>query len=231
MAVVRIWRELVGAVTLLQTGLRVVVSDDEQSATWDMAKDYFGSCLPMTRADTVFTALKAVHDGRANFAVVPYPSGTTEQNDQNQWWEELQAGKDNALSVIVRLPHGDDPDVKNPTHKALVVSKTGFDSSDEDHSFLFIECDPSMSRAKLVDTVEAIGIKPISLTSKPDGGDVRHHFMEVDDYVSIDDERLSKIVDVLGEDVKIYAVGGYPVPPVYSQTIRPKGDEIPSAPE
>src|SRR5476649_492790 len=43
-AVVRIWRELVGAVSLLQTGLKVAVAvPDDQSGIvyWDMAKDYF----------------------------------------------------------------------------------------------------------------------------------------------------------------------------------------------
>src|SRR6185295_1686741 len=43
-AVVRIWRELVGAVSLLQTGLKVAVTVPDNAGGlvyWDMAKDYF----------------------------------------------------------------------------------------------------------------------------------------------------------------------------------------------
>ena len=40
--IIRIWRELVGSVSLLQTGLNVVISDEGDSHTyWDMAKKLF----------------------------------------------------------------------------------------------------------------------------------------------------------------------------------------------
>ncbi|MEM7618031.1 MAG: chorismate mutase [Pseudomonadota bacterium] len=232
MAVVRIWRELVGAVSLLQTGLKVTVAESEEDPVyWDLAKDYFGSCLPMTRADSVFSAIKAVQEGRVTFAVVPYPTGMVKETDALLWWECLSAGSDNALSVSVRLPHGDDPEMENPTHKALVISKSGFDSSDDDHSFIYIECDPSISRGRIAETAEEAGLKPVGLTSKPDGGDVRKHFLEVKGFVYDENEAIEQIKEALGTDkTAIFCVGGYPVPPTYKKTVRPQDDEFPTAP-
>jgi len=232
MAVVRIWRELVGAVSLLQTGLKVIVAETDKSASyWDLAKDYFGSCLPMSRAETVFGAIKAVQEERVTFAVVPYPEGTTKETNEPLWWENLEAGTENALSISVRLPHGDDPELENPLHKALIVSKGGFDTSDDDHSFVYLECDSTASRGRIVETFESEGLNPIAMTSKPDDGETRKHFVELKGYVTNENDALEKIAEKLGDDkTQIFCVGGYPVPPLYKKTIQAQTIEFPTAP-
>ncbi|MEM6811903.1 MAG: chorismate mutase [Pseudomonadota bacterium] len=232
MAVVRIWRELVGAVSLLQTGLSVIVAEkDEQTSFWDLAKDYFGSCLPMTRADTEFSAMKSVKEKRHTFCVVRYPSGMALETDETMWWEQLEPESDNALSIIVRLPHGDDPKNENPDHKALVLSKTGFDASDDDHSFIFIRCDSDISRGRLVEMFEAQKLNPVALTSKPSNGPVRNHLMEVKGYWRSDHDEIEALKNSFEDETEICCVGGYPVPPIYSKTVRPQGLEIPPAPK
>lgn len=234
MAVVRIWRELVGAVSLLQTGLKVVVADtQEHPQYWDLSKDYFGSCLPMTRIDTAMSAIRAVRDGRATFAVVPYPNNDLENYDEKPWWDELEPDTEQAMSIIVRLPHGDDPNNKNPDYRALIVAKTGFDSSDDDHSFILIECDASISRGKLVSEAEKLDLKPLALSSKKVmiEGDPRKHLMEVEGYWRDQKETIKKLAEALGDGAAAYCVGGYPVPATYSKTIMPQHDMIPTAPK
>ena len=234
MAVVRIWRELVGAVSLLQTGLKVVVADvEDRPEYWDLAKDYFGSCLPMSRSVSPLSAINAVRDGRATFAVVPYPHDGPDNEEETPWWECLDVGTESAMSISVRLPHGDDPQNKNPDYRALVVSKTGFDSSDEDHSFIYIECDPSFSRGKVVSLAEEAGLKPVSLSSKrvTNDCDIRKHLLEVEGYWQDKSPDIKKFVQLFDENSIITCVGGYPVPPIYSKTILPQADSLPSAPE
>ncbi len=234
MAVVRIWRELVGAVSLLQTGLKVVVSNShEQPEYWDLAKDYFGSCLPMSRMDTPRSAVRAVRDGRVNFAVVPYPNMDLENYEENPWWDELEPGTEQAMSIIVRLPHGDDPTHKNPSHRAVVVAKTGFDSSDDDHSFILVECDSSVSRGKLVSEAEKNGFKPVSLSSKKAliDSDPRKHLVEVVGYWVNKKDDMQKLAKALGDDASAVCVGGFPVPAIYEKTISAKTDDIPAAPK
>ncbi len=231
MAVVRIWRELVGAVSLLQTGIKVVVVDTpERPEHWDLAKDYFGSCLPMSRAASSLGAIGAVREGNATFAVVPFP----EDNEEKPWWDHLSVGTEEAMSISVRLPHGDDPQNLNPDYRSLVIGKTGFDSSDEDRSFIMIICDPSVSRAKIVSSAEEVGLKPLSLSSKREAVDsdspIRKHLLEVDDYVTDSDERAVGLKLKFEEGTETYCVGGYPVPPTYSKTILPKQMAVPTAP-
>jgi chorismate mutase len=234
MAVVRIWRELVGAVSLLQTGLKVVVANtDKQSEYWDLAKDYFGSCLPMSRMDSSRSAVRAVRDGRVNFAVVPYPNMDLEDHEENPWWDELEPGTEQAMNIIVRLPHGDDPNHKNPSHRAVVVAKTGFDGSDDDHSFILVECDSAVSRGKLVSEAEKTGFKPISLSSKKAmiDSDPRKHLVEVEGYWADKKDEIQKLAKALGGNASVVCVGGFPVPATYEKTISAQTDDIPSAPK
>lgn len=73
-AIVGIWRELVGAVSMLQKGLNVHVSaGTDQEHCWDMAKDYFGSVLPMNRVSSSALAMSAVRNDSEAIAVMPWP--------------------------------------------------------------------------------------------------------------------------------------------------------------
>jgi len=222
MAVVRIWRELVGAVSLLQTGLKVTVAGTEtHPAYWDLAKDYFGSCLPMSRSATPLTAIKAVREGEATFAVLPYPDFGPDMQEQ-PWWQNLELESANPLSIIVRLPHGDDPKDKNPDHKALVISKTGFDTSDDDHSFLLLRCRSDISRGKIVDMFKKVDIEAVGIASaaSPHYPDMRDHLIEVEGFINPESESFKAMQDTLSQDDQLFCAGGFPVPPVYSKTIQ-----------
>lgn len=227
MAVVRIWRELVGAVSLLQTGLKVAVASPESRVDyWDLARDYFGSCLPMQKMPTPVSAIGAVREGKATFAVVPWP-----ENEESQpWWVYLGDNTKETLNIIIRLPHGDDPEARNPDERALVVSKAGFDDSGDDHSFLLVQCNQRVSRGKLVDVAKKLDMTALSLASSratiPDAP--AFHLVEVDTYLNNADERVQKFADALEDDyARVTCVGGYPVPPVYAKTISPREDGTP----
>jgi chorismate mutase/prephenate dehydratase len=220
MAVVRIWRELVGAVSLLQTGLKVSVAvQNNNHEYWDLARDYFGSSLPMSRASTAVSAISAVKDGLVTFAVVPFPTEAEEQ----PWWTFLGPNTPEEMSIIVSLPHGDDPKNSKPDCRALVVSKAGFDSSGEDRSFLLIQCEGKNSRASLVDIAKKAGLTALSISSKRTTavGVPSLHLMEVEDYVAKDDARVKEFTKLLDDPgASVACVGGYPVPPVYSKTVE-----------
>jgi len=233
MAVVRIWRELVGAVSLLQTSLKVVVAENQDRPEyWDLAKDYFGSCLPMSRASSSISALNAVRDGRATFAVVPYPHDGPDDEEDKPWWEFLDVGMESAMNISVRLPHGDDPHNKSPDYRALVVARTGFDASGDDHSFIYIETDPTLSRGKIVSMLEEHGMKAVSISSKRVTDDTprRKHLVEIIGYWQNEMPEIEKLTDSFDEKTILSCVGGYPVPAIYTKTILPQSKPIPSAP-
>lgn len=229
MAVVRIWRELVGAVSLLQTGLKVTVStsSENQTESWDLARDYFGSSLPMSKSNTPVAAISALKEGKTTFAVVPCP--ITE--DDQPWWTFLGAepNETDAMRIIIRLPHGEDPAAPNTDSRALVVAKAGFDDSGEDNSFLLIQCDASISRGRLVDMAKKAGLTPMGLSSKRN--ESPHvpalHLMEVEDYMGRDEPRLAEFLKALEDPgASVRCVGGYPVPPSYARTVKsPDADD------
>ena len=228
MAVVRIWRELVGAVSLLQTGLKVIVTMPEgQTDHWDLARDYFGSCLPMTRTNSATAAIAALKDGKATFAVVPCPIN----EDDQPWWTFLGEGGADAMSIIMRLPHGEDPENPNPDTRALVVSKAGFDDSGADNSFLLVQCDASISRARLVDMAKKVGLTAFGLSSKRNASPLvpALHLVEVEGYMGRDDARIAEFTKALEDSgASVRCVGGYPVPPSYSRTVKsPEQDSAP----
>ncbi len=230
MAVVRIWRELVGAVSMLQTGLKVVVAAEQHDYIWDMSRDYFGSCLPMIKTPTAVSAISALRDNKANLAVLPWP----QDEDAQPWWSYLDADNaDQRTQIIVRLPHGDDPADRGSDHKAVVIARSGFDDSGNDHAFLLIRCSGDVSRARLVDKAKAAGFEAVSLVSNRTANAYQPalHLMEVKGFVAADDKRCKKFADAMEEgDAKVTCVGGFPVPPTYSKTIRPNLNPIPSAP-
>lgn len=221
-AIVRIWRELVGAVSLLQTGLKVVVSvpDDHRGLIyWDMAKDYFSSVLPMQKASNALGALAAVRENEATFAVLPWP----EDSETNPWWHfMLSETGDDALRITARLPLGDRSQSEaNPEFRALVVSRGRFETSNDDRSFLMFDLDADVSRARLVDAIRHVGLEPLGVFTAAANDDAsRRYLVEVDNYIAQDDEMIQKVLDHIDSaDGRGLCLGGYPVPPVYDDKV------------
>ena len=230
-AIVRIWRELVGAVSLLQTGLKVAVTaPDAQNPYWDMAKDYFGSVLPMIRLPSALAAIGAVRGGETSFAVLPWP----QDGEKNPWWGYLVSQEPSErMRIVCALPYGSaEENFTNLIDKALVVSKTDFSASGMDHSFLALELDGNVSRARIVDGLKAFDLEPLSVHTRQDVPPAGRglHIVEVDDYIGENDERLKKIEKKFEESAgRCVSLGGYPVPPVFDarkhQKVQQDADE------
>lgn len=220
-AIVSIWRELVGAVSLLQTGLKVGVTVPEgKHVFWDMARDYFGSVLPMIRVSNPLSAISMVREEEANFAVVPWPR----EGDENPWWRYLMSEEEDRMRIVVRLPYGDvEGESLDMENMALVVAKISYDSTEDDRSFIAIEIDQSVSRGKIVDVARDAGIEAVSMYSckatgnSPDAK--TFHLVEIEGYITDGDERLAEFsVKLEDRYSRVICVGGYPKPPVYEKT-------------
>lgn len=227
-AVLRIWRELVGAVSLLQTGLKVTVSmADGQGFCWDLAKNYFGSVLPMVRASGVMVAVASVREDDANFAVLPWPS----DGERSPWWPFLinQDNQKGRMRIVCALPYGVPEEQKNSIQdRALVLSKTDFAASGEDHSFLALEIDPSVSRARILDVFKSLDLELLTLNTRSgsETGGQSQHFIEVNDYIAEQDPRIEKLIQKFeGQNARCVALGGYPVTPILKTVVTGKTSE------
>ena len=208
--IVRIWRELVGSISLLQTGLSVSVLHDtsvpdRSNHYWDMARDYFGSVLPMVRGGSAHEMLADVYEGRVNFAVLPYPV----HDEPKPWWTALAAFSD--LKIIQKLPYGAKENFSFEDSPALVVAKAGFDTSDDDHSLILIKGTDDMSRARIVESLQKISLTPLSLFTH-----AGYFLAEVKTYLAADDERLIALQNYINEpEARVMLAGGFPTPLQY----------------
>jgi len=212
--VVRIWRELVGSVSLLQTGLSVVVFSGVSTCSyWDMAKDYFGSAVPMKAIQSLSAAMGSVRNHEASFAVMPWPEAEEEQ----PWWTHLFVqSEDEKLSVICALPYGQNSKTENHVGKALVVSAMRYLSSSDDISFIGLETDQRLTRMGINDVCSQSGLNPLNVYSAPSPyhGGARLNMIEVSGYIEDNDQALVNLKDSLGEQCQYCSVlGGYPAWP------------------
>lgn len=225
-AVVRIWRELVGAVSLLQNpGMKVVIyaPGDEIQEYGDMARGYFGGVMPMQYVANPLVAVSMIRDNEASFAVVPWP----EDDVERPWWNYLgHEDPAETMHIMVRLPYGNRTDATTlPHHRCLVVAKMNFNASGEDHSFLLLDLDQGVSRARVVDLLKAVGITALSLySSRTQNANGRSsHLVEVESFVSQDDPRLHDLLGRFEDDsCRCVAMGGYPLLPFLKDEVGAK---------
>ncbi len=189
--IIRIWRELVGSVALLQSGYSVAVCDQKGDGRfWDMTKEYFGGAVPMHKEISEGDVFSYVlNEDKEAFGVLPWP-----ESNEKAWWGRLF--EDTSLSIICALPYMDD-------HKALVISKVEFMDSESDHSFIALQSESMVS----ANDVSAIGFEVVSTYVSGD-----NHLFEVVGFVDRADSRLDALKSSLGAGCRYCAaVGGYPL--------------------
>lgn len=207
--VIRIWRELISSVSLLQTGLSVVVSSDNegQCSYWDVAKNYFGSAIPMKKINGDSNTLDEVRSGDAYFAVLPWP----DLDDNAPWWSEfIEQDNCDSLSIICALPYGQTVALlKDHKSRAVIISQIDFMPSDDDVSFIGCKFNIQISRDRIMETAKSAGLCVLNLFSG-DGSCL----LEVEGFYDGNSKIISELQNAFGDEcLYCKAVGGYPVIP------------------
>ncbi len=214
--IVRIWRELVGSVAFLQSGFTVsVCAEDNKCLYWDMAKDYFGSSVPMKKIIGAQSAIAQVMDGKTDFAVVPWPDLN---HESAPWWSHLlNTSSDETLSVICALPHGHSKKGEQDSFdRALIISRTEFMDSGDDISFIALEVNKEVSRARIIEHADDIGLDSINLYSaaSPHSASYKIYLLEVQGFIASDSNIPARLKDAFGDFCSYCSVvGGYPIIP------------------
>ena len=203
-SVVRIWRELLAGTTSMQGGFSLAVCDSDHGAPFtQLAREHFGALTPLRAYGSPRQALVDVSQGVASVAVLPYPS------DLENWWVAL-LHHEPRLHIIGRLPFWKPRPDGSPTAQALVVASTPPDASGEDQSFLGLECDSDVSRARLSSELTGAGLKPeTTVLVRQQGSPIANILVEVEAYLSDDDVRLSRLGSVLRRPI---VLGSYAIP-------------------
>ena len=200
--IINIWREMVGVSYYLQTTLSVIVASDgdEAGSYWDMARNYFGSAIAMSKVGGAKQAVAGVENDEASFAVVKWP----ELSEEAPWWGYLfNKQGESKMSIICALPYAK----QSSKDKALIISKVDFVPSDDDMSFIGLEFGANVSRDFIFESAKKAGFEVVNLYSSSD-----NKLLEVEGFVDSEGAAISSLKENLGSECSYCSViGGYPV--------------------
>lgn len=218
-AIVKIWRELLGVAAQLQTDIKISVFSPEGAATWDLAREYFGTVLKMVRVSAPLGCISSVRDDESLFAVLPWP----QDGETVPWWQALVHQDRELISIVAAVPYGFLNDsLPDPNNRAVVIGKAPFAPSGTDRSFIAVTVARDVSRARIIDAFKSLDLKVLGISTRGNGyPNESLHLVEVDDYVASDDERLKSFTAKLENmNARTVVVGGYPAPPVYKHVSK-----------
>lgn len=227
---VRIWREMMGALLCLQGPFAVALWEPEGGPGYRaITRDHFGSATPITSHRSARAAIHAVHQNTASVAVLPYP----EKGEPDPWWPLLADDAAWHVNVLGRLPFVE-PETGGGAHPvALVVGAATPEPTGSDHSLLLIETVGTVSAMSLSGILSRVDLAPCHLDTWTDDGQPPASLLlaDVADFVASDDARLRRFTDEMGEAVRgISVAGAYASPLGAAELAEAPGEAEETAP-
>jgi chorismate mutase len=221
-AIIQIWRELVGAVAMQQTGLSACVYTGEAPIEyWDMARNYFGHTVPLKQASSQMSALSMLRDEQVSFAVMPWP----EPQLDTPWWYYLYRNEQANMQVIQHLPFFQHDIHNHMSQRALVVARLEFGNSGDDTSLVVLDLSETVSRTRIM---ERLGDNGHALTNiyscmHPDQPGRSLNLLELREYVA-PGTGLGDMAGLFKDgQARSVSIGGYPVIAKDGQLTREAG--------
>lgn len=215
LAVARIWREIVSALTGLQGPFSVAVqAAGKSTATIELARNHFGVVAPVQAFRSSGQVVRAVVDGAASVGIVPLTPGTEAADDSDPWWTALTMESGNAPRVVARLPFAPLPAVKGAPEpvQALVIACRDPDESGDDRTLAVLETDSNLSRDRLRAVMTAVGLEPAELLAIHRHEGQSLHLLEILGHVTATDPRLAALLAPKDPITRVAVVGGYATP-------------------
>ncbi len=209
-ALVRMWREMVGALTGLQTPLTIAVAQPERGSGFiELARNHFGVVGTVSVIPSAGQVVKMVAEDKAAIGIVPLPGRGP--GGLEPWWVTLIAERDDIPRVVTRLPiYPFDSALGRPEPiEALVIAKRPHDNTGLDRTLVVIETGPTTSRDRVRALLTGVGFEPSETLGTHTVGGSLQHLVEVDGWVGPTDPRLAPLVREPVHHVSV--VGGYPI--------------------
>ncbi len=214
--VVRLWREMISAFTLLEGGLKVgVYVPPKGPDLWDVARDHYGAFTPLVEMPSAAAAIKALQADKIQVAVLPPP----DEGEKEAWWPLLANNKANVLTVFASCPFeglkAGRSNARGAMPKGLIVGKLYPELTGDDRSFLALQC-VHVPEAEMKRLLAKAGykVRQLLVHAAGRGSAVSVAYLaEVDGFVGRADTRLGRLKAMLGSRLQqLSPLGGYPVP-------------------
>jgi chorismate mutase / prephenate dehydratase len=216
-ALVRLWREMVGAAITLQTEFSVAVAVNEADpGTWDLARDHYGVAVPMTAYRTPVEVMRALAENRAGVGVVPVPGDGVE----DAWWRTL-ASAGPGPRVTARLPFAGRGNARG-SRDAFVLSLAASEPEKSERSLYAFETAGEVSRGGLATMLSNAKLPATLLAMARVGAGATAGLAEIDEGVAPEDARLQNLTPPGGETrARVSALGFY-AKPLSAPELAPK---------
>ena len=208
--IVRIWREIFGAVTSLQGSMRIAIHLPENgSEDRALASDHFGSLTPVVPMASIAQVLTAVAEDDGTLGVLPLP----QPDEPAPWWPGLARDGERVPRIIARLPFAAAAPARQGRYGALAVGLLDQEETGQDASFLVAESAGELSRSRMREILSAAQLSVIDLQSRGDDAGRWLHLVEVEGCIGPGHASLARLLEA-GEDAlgQAWAIGGYANP-------------------
>ena len=205
--VIRIWREMMGALLCLQGPFAVALWAPPGSADYGrVARDHFGSATPITPYRSARAAISAINEGAASVAVLPYP----EKGESDPWWPLLAADGTRRVNVLGRLPFVMPETAGEAEPAALVLGGATPEQTGSDNSVLLIDTAGTLSTMSIAGALTDAGLAPQHFDSWTGDEHPRATLLlaDVADFVADDDVRLRRFSEAVGDAVNSIVIAG-----------------------
>ena len=206
---VRMWREMLAATVRLQSPFAVAVyAPSEAQGFWDLARDHYGSNIPMSAYCSTGPVIRAVTEGQSSVGVLPMP----QEGEPHPWWRHLLSKDENAPRVVARLPFGPRGNARNDGTDALAIGRAAAQETGGDRTLLATESAAEISRGRIFRILTSLGLLCTFFASCEHLGGALD-LIEIDGFVPISDPRLDGFRAQLGGELqRLLPLGGYAVP-------------------
>jgi chorismate mutase/prephenate dehydratase len=204
---VRMWREMLAATVRLQSPFSVAVfAPADRHAYWDLARDHYGSCTPMTAYCAVGAVIGAVAAGATSVGVLPMPR----PSEADPWWP-LLSSKKAGPRVIARLPFVTPGGVCTDGVEALAIGYGTQQASGLDRTLWAMECSAEINRERVTKLLSDLGLECNCFLTSRFHGPV--DLIELEGFVPSSEPRLEAFRTELGSALhRLVPLGGYAVP-------------------
>ncbi len=208
----RIWRELIVATLGMEGPFSVgVFMDEDGDSFWDIARDQYGSYTPMTPFPSTRRIIEAVQKQEVTVGILPVPG----RNDKDPWWRRMAFEGADVPRVIARLPFVPGANSRPSELEALVVSPVPQEPTGRDRTYIVLESAAQLAPSQISTALKSIGLNLMSSTEAHDENrpSIWQILIEVDDYVTPDDERLKLFTNTFDGSIQFaVTIGGYATP-------------------
>ncbi|MCI5049032.1 MAG: chorismate mutase [Rickettsiales bacterium] len=210
-AATSMWRQMIAASIHHESPMQLSVVHHEkiQNLLW-LAREHFGSFVPVTTNTTVNGVLGDLASDKINIGILPSPAETFLADEDTNWWLVLASQGNTNLKIFAHLPVVAHPEFPKRACHGLAIANVTPEESGNDESYFACKLQEAVSTSKATEIFAKSGITA-SLINSSNQPPVHRMLIKLDGFYTDDSDELLEVSRALG-DAEIIWLGSHPKP-------------------